>query len=266
MQRAKASPWPERFARLGLAARGVLYVVIGILAVRIALGGSREQASQTGALQEVAEQPFGRVLVWVLAIGLVGYALWRLLTALLASRADPTASDAKDRVKALAEGVGYGAIAGIALRVALGSGSSGGSGSGGSEQAATALSWPGGQWLVGAVGLVVAVIGVYFVIEGWRADFTKELMLGRVSSTVRKVVVQLGRFGRIARGVAFALIGGLIVAAAVTYDPDKARGLDGALRTLAGQPFGPWLLLLVALGFVAYGLYGLAESRLRKVG
>ena len=264
LHRATAGPWPERLARLGLAARGVLYLVIGVLALQVAFGRRDEEASQTGALQEVASQPFGRVLIWVVAVGLVGYALWRLLTALLGTRADPTATGMKERVKALAEGIGYGSVAVLAIRIALGSGSR--SSGGGSKQAATVLSWTGGQFLVGAAGVAIAGIGVYFIVEGWRADFTKELNLGRVGPTARKVVIQLGRVGRIARGAAFVLIGVLVVVAAVTYDPSKAQGLDGALRTLAQQPYGTWLLVLVALGLIAYGVYGLAESRLRRVG
>jgi hypothetical protein len=242
----------------------VLYIVIGILAVRIAFGQGRERANQNGALKEVAAQPFGKVLVWVIAIGLVGYALWRLLTALLGSAADPAATSAKERVRALAEGVGYGAVAVLALKVAIGA-SSASSGSG-SKRAAAVLSWTGGQFLVGAVGVLIAGVGAYLVLEGWRADFTKELNLFRTGPAARKLVIQLGRFGRIARGAAFMLVGILIVVAAVTYDPNKAQGLDGALRTLAQQPFGTWLLALVALGFVAFGCYGLAESRLRRMG
>jgi hypothetical protein len=263
VRQAAASPWPERLARLGLAARGVLYIVIGILAVRIAIGHSRERANQSGALKEVAAQPGGKVLVWVIAIGLVGYALWRLLTALLGSAADPAATGAKERVKALAEGIGYGSVAVLALKVATGSSSSSGSGS---KKAATVLSWTGGQFLVGALGALIAGVGLYLVVEGWRADFTKELNLFRVGPTARRIVIQLGRFGRIARGAAFVLIGILVVVAAVTYDPSKAQGLDGALRTLAQQPFGTWLLAVIAVGFVAFGCYGLAESRLRRIG
>jgi hypothetical protein len=267
-QRAASGPWPERLARLGLAARGVLYVILGVLAVQIAFGDSGEQASQSGALQEVADQPFGSVLLWLIVVGLVGYALWRLLTALLGARSDPTATEGKDRVKALAEGVGYGSVAVVALRIALSDGSSGGGGGGGGaqENTATALSWPGGQLLVGAVGLLVIGVGIYFIWEGWRAKFTDELKLHEVGPTASKVVVQLGRIGRIARGIAFVLIGGFIVAAAVTYDPDKAKGLDGALKSLVDEPYGVVLLVLVGLGLIAYGCYGLAESKLRRVG
>ena len=263
VRRAADNPWAERFARLGLGARGVLYIVLGILTFRVAFGHSGDQASQKGALQEIAAQPGGQVLVWIVAIGLIGYSLWRLASAALGPVADPVATDAKQRVKALAEGIGYGAVAIIAVKVATGSGSS--SSGGGQKQTATVLSWPGGQFLVGLAGLVIIGVGLFFVVDGVKADFTKELKLGGMSPTARKAVIALGRFGRIAQGVVFGIIGLLVVVAAVQYDPNKAKGLDGALRTLAGQPFGKWLLAIVALGFLAYGVYGLAEAKLRRV-
>ncbi len=263
VRRAAANPWSERFARLGLAARGVLYIVIGILAFRVAFGHYEDQASQNGALQEISSQPGGKVLVWIIAIGLIGYALWRLLSAALGPVADPIATDAKQRIKALAEGVGYGAIAILAVKVATGSSSS--SSGGGQKQTATVLSWPGGQFLVGLAALVIIGVGVFFVYDGWTADFTKELKLGGLSPGARKAVIALGRFGRIAQGVVFGIIGVLVMIAAVQYDPAKAKGLDGALKTLAGQPYGPWLLGIVAIGLLAYGLYGLAEAKLRRV-
>jgi hypothetical protein len=262
VHRAAASPWPERFARLGLGARGVLYIVIGILAFRIAIGHS-EDASQNGALQEIAAKPGGQVLVWIIAIGLIGYSLWRLLSAALGPIADPVATDAKQRVKALAEGIGYGAVAVIAVKVAAGSASS--SSGGGQRKTAMVLSWPGGQFLVGLAGVIIIGVGVFFVHDGWTADFTKELKLGGLSRTARRAVIALGRFGRIAQGVVFGIIGVLVLVAAVQYDSSKAQGLDGALKTLVAQPYGRWLLGIVALGLIAYGLYGLAEARLRRV-
>jgi Domain of Unknown Function (DUF1206) len=261
--RAANNKWAERLTRLGLGARGVLYIVIAILAFRIAFGHFEDQASQNGALNEIASQPGGKVLVWVIAVGLVAYALWRLLSAALGGRVDPVATDAKQRVKALGEGIGYGAIAIIAIKVAAGAASK--SGGGGQKQTAMVLSWPGGQLLVGLVGIVALGIGAFFVYDGVKADFTKELKLGGMSRNARKAVVTLGRVGRIAQGVVFGIIGVLIVVAAVQYDPDQAKGLDGALKTLVGQPYGPWLLGAVALGLLAYGLYGLAEARFRKV-
>jgi hypothetical protein len=265
VQTAKSSPWPERFARLGLGARGVLYIVIGILAIRVAFGHSDEKANQSGALQEIASTPGGAVLIWIVAVGLVAFALWRLASAVFGPAADPAATDTKGRVKAAAEAIGYGAIAALAFKIAVSGASSGGSGSG-SKQAATVLSWPGGQFLVGLVGVIIVGVGLYFIYDGWRADFTKELKLGTASPAVRKGVIQLGRVGRLARGVVFVILGVLVVVAAVQYDPQKASGLDGALKTLAAQPFGKWLLLVVALGLIAFGVYGIAESKLRRVG
>jgi hypothetical protein len=263
VRRAVANPWPERLARLGLAARGVLYIVIGILTFRVAFGHYEDQASQNGALKEIASQPGGLVLVWIVAIGLIGYALWRLLSAALGPAADPVATDAKQRVKALAEGVSYGVVAIIAIKVATGSSSS--SSGGGQKQAATVLSWPGGQFLVGLAAVVIIGVGAFFVYDGWTADFTKELKIGGMSPTARKAVIALGRFGRIALGVVFGIIGVLVMVAAVQYEPDKAKGVDGALKTLAGQPYGKWVLSAIALGFLAYGVYGLAEAKLRRV-
>ena len=263
VHRAAASPWPERFARLGLAARGVLFIVIGILAFRVAFGHHEDQASQNGALQQIASQPGGKVLVWIVAIGLIGYALWRLVSAAFGPVADPVATDAKQRVKALAEGIGYGAVAVIAVKVATGSASS--SSGGGQKQAATVLSWPGGQFLVGLAAVVIIGVGLYYIHDGWTADFTKELKVGEMSPTARKAVIALGRFGRIAQGIVFCTIGVLVMIAAVQYDPDKAKGLDGALKTLAGEPYGRWLLGFIALGLLAYGVYGLAEAKLRRV-
>jgi hypothetical protein len=263
VRRSANNRWAERLTRLGLGARGVLYIVIAILAFRVAFGHYEDQASQNGALQEIASKPGGQVLVWIIAVGLIGYALWRLLTAAFGAGIDPVATDAKQRIKALAEGIGYGAIAIIAIKVAVGSGSS--SSGGGQQKTAMVLGWPGGQFLVGLIGVIVIGVGAFFVYDGWTADFTKELKLGGLSPTTRKAVITLGRAGRVAQGIVFGIIGVLIVVAAVQYDPDKARGLDGALKSLVGQPYGQVLLSIVALGLLAYGLYGLAEAKLRRV-
>ena len=263
MTRAANNKWSERLTRVGLGARGVLYIVIAILAFRVAFGHYEDQASQNGALKEIASKPGGQILVWIIAVGLIAYALWRLLTAALGAAVDPIATDAKQRIKALAEGIGYGVIASIAVKVATGSGSS--SSGGGQKQTAMVLGWPGGQFLVGLVGVIAIAVGAFFVYDGIKADFTKELSFGGQSPTTRKTVVTLGRVGRVAHGVVFGIIGVLIVVAAVKYDPDQAKGVDGALKSLVAQPYGKVLLSLVALGLLAYGLYGLAEAKFRKV-
>lgn len=264
MRRTANNRWAERLTRLGLGARGVLYIVIAILALRVAFGHYEDQASQNGALQEIASKPGGQILVWIIAVGLIGYALWRLATAAFGAGVDPVATDAKQRIKALAEGIGYGVIASVAIKVATGSSSSS-SGGGGQQKTAMVLGWPGGQFLVGLVGVIAIAVGAFFVYDGVKADFTKELVLGGQSSSTRKAVITLGRVGRIAHGVVFGIIGVLIVVAAVQYDPAKAKGVDGALKSLVSQPYGQVLLSIVALGLLAYGLYGLAEAKFRKV-
>jgi Domain of Unknown Function (DUF1206) len=263
-RRASSGNWPERLARLGLAARGVLYLVIAVLTLQVAFSGRDEQTDQEGALQAVVSQPFGRFIVWVLAIGLIGYVLWRLAAAAFGPRADPAADDAKGRGKALIECVLYGLVALTALRIAMGSGSGGG-GEGSQTLTAQVLAWPAGQLIVGAAGMAIIAGGAYLAWEGWQTDFTDELQLGRLSPGARKAVIELGRVGRIARGFVFMLIGLFVVLAAVNYDPSQVRGLDGALASLAAQPYGRWLLVLVALGLAAYGAYCLVESRLRRI-
>ena len=257
------NPWSERLARFGLAAQGVLSIVIGILALRIAFG-HREKANENGALKQIVSTPGGAVLIWIVAIGLLAYGLWRAAAAVLGRPADPLVTDGKERVKAAAEAIGSGGVCAAAFQIAISGASSAGSGSN-SQQAGTVLSWPAGQFLVGLVGVVAVVVGIAVAYEGWQADFTKELTLGRLSAAARKGVVTLGRVGRIARGAALVVIGVLVVVAAVRYDPQKADGLDGALKSLVAQPFGKWLLTLIALGFIAYGLYGLAEAKLRRM-
>jgi hypothetical protein len=263
VRRTANNRWAERLTRLGLGARGVLYIVIAILALRVAFGHYEDQASQNGALQEIASRPGGQILVWIIAVGLIGYALWRLATAAFGAGVDPVATDGKQRIKALAEGIGYGVIASVAVKVATGSAAK--SSGGGQQKTAMVLGWPGGQFLVGLVGVIAIAVGAFFVYDGVKADFTKELSLGGQSSSTRKAVITLGRVGRIAHGVVFGIIGVLIVVAAVQYDPAKAKGVDGALKSLVGQPYGKVLLSLVALGLLAYGLYGLAEAKFRKV-
>jgi hypothetical protein len=257
------SAWSERLARFGLAAQGVLSIVIGILALRIAFG-HREKANENGALKQIVSTPGGALLIWIVAIGLLAYALWRAAAAILGRPADPLVTDGTERIKAAAEAIGSGGVCAAALQIAIGGASSGGNGSN-SQQAGTVLSWPAGQFLVGLVGVVAVAVGGWVAYGGWKADFTKELDLGSVPRTAGRTAVMLGRVGRIARGVALVIIGILVVIAAVQYDPQKADGLDGALKSLTAQPFGTWVLTLIALGFIAYGLYGLAEAKLRRM-
>ncbi len=250
----------EKLARLGYAVKGALYFLIGVLAVMAAFGGGGKTAGSRGAIKAVADAPFGSVLLWVIAVGLAGYALWRFVQAFL----DP---DDKD---SLVKQVGYfvsGALhAGLTfwlVRALLswgepGSGTSGGSsGSGGGAQdwTATLMQQPFGPWLVGAVGLGVLGYGLYQLYKAATVDFSDKFKTTEMSETERSVTKRVGQAGLGARGVVFGMVGVFLLVAALQANPEKARGLGGALDTLAAQPFGPYLLGAVALGLAAYGVF-----------
>ena len=258
-RRAADSKWVERMARVGIAARGLVYVLIAFLAVRIAFGDHDKRADQAGAFQTLAETGWGKALLWLVAAGLVGYALWELTEAALGHRED--SSDGKrtaHRAESAAKAVLYLGLALVAARVA-----SGGSGGGGSESlTARVLGMSGGRLLVGLAGLVVVGIGVYQLWGGVTKRFEKDI---RTSDTAHDKVVKLGQVGHVARGAVVVVVGLLVVAAAVTFDPAKARGLDAALSAFAAQPYGPLLLVLVALGLLCFGVYSFVESRLRRL-
>jgi hypothetical protein len=248
-------------AKLGFAARATIYLLMGLLALSLAFGNSSSETDQRGALQSVAEKSGGKVLLVALALGFAGYALWRLGEAAFGVTGE--GKDKGPRVKALVSGLVYGSLAVTTVTLLLGS-SSGSQAQQQSSLTARVMEHTGGRWLVGLVGLVIAGAGAVMVYEGLKKKFMKYLRTGEMSPSERTVVGRLGMVGTIARGVVIGLSGVLVVQAAVTFDPDKARGLDGALRTLASQPFGPYLLGAAALGLVAFGVYGYAEARWRR--
>lgn len=261
---AAGSPWLHRLARLGLAARGVTYLLIGLLAVQVALGARQKETDQNGALVAVSRQPFGQALLWLLALGFAGYAAWRCTEAVLGEAGGD--SGAKGRVKSLLRGLTYVSLCFTTLSLLIGKGNGAGGSARQSQTLTTrAMQHGGGRFLVGAVGVALVAVGVALVVEGVRRTFEKYLRLHEMSPTTRQVVEKLGMFGTAARGVVFALAGFFVLQAAITFDPRKARGLDGALKSLARATAGPWLLGLVAIGLVAFGAYGLAEARYRRV-
>lgn len=246
-------------ARLGLAARASIYVVMGVLALAVALGRSRSETDQRGALHAVAQQSGGKVLLVLLAIGFAGYALWRFSEAAFGVVGD--GKGAGPRVKSLVRGLVYGSFAVTTVSILAGSGGSGSQASQQQDITARVMRHSGGRYLVGAVGVVVFLVGVMMVVEGATKKFEKYLRMEQMSQATRQVVEKLGMVGSIARGLVIGLAGALVVDAAVTYDSKKARGLDGALRTLAAQPYGRVLLGAAALGLVVFGVYGYAEAR-----
>jgi hypothetical protein len=261
-RRASDSPVARALARAGLTARGVLYILIGWVAILVALGHTSQEADQQGALQLLASQPYGLVSLWLLGIGLTGYALWRLSEAAFGVTGD--GNGAGPRLKSLVRALIYAFFAYLTFKIISGTGG----GSQASKQqdlTATVMHHTGGRWLVGLAGLVIVVAGLVLVGEGLRRRFLKYLRLGQTSPRTRRIVEWLGVIGTAARGAVFALAGILVIDAAVTYQPAKAGGIDKALLTLRNQPFGEFLLILAALGLIIFGVYGLCEARWRKV-
>jgi fumarate reductase subunit D len=249
--RAGDHPVLEAGARLGYAASGVLHLLLAWVTVQLAWTSGGEQADQQGALAQLAENGLGLALLWVLLVGFVLLALWQAAEAV-------AHGEAADRAKNAAKAITYGVLAATTLTVLLG----GGSGGGGSGQAtSTLLGSVGGRLLVGAVGVGVVAVGGYHVVKGWRESFLDDLR-AHPGRWVRRA----GRIGYVGKGAALAVVGVLLVVAAVRSDPEQAEGLAAALHALAGLPFGAVLLTLVALGFAGYGVYALAgRARYAKV-
>jgi Domain of Unknown Function (DUF1206) len=255
------SPAMDALARFGLAARGFVYLVIGWLTLQIALGHHTQQANQSGALADVAQHSFGKVLLWLLGAGFAAYAIWRLSQAAFGTGAE--GPKAGPRLKSLARGVVYAGLAVTTFSFIAGT-----SRSGQRQQQVTLtarlMRHSYGRWAVGLAGVVVVIVALVMVAEGVTRKFERQLEMNELHGLTRTVVLRLGVVGTITRGLVFALAGFLAIDAAVTFDPKKSTGLDGALRTLAHQPFGPWLLGAAALGLIAFGLYGLASVRYAK--
>lgn len=259
--RASNSSAMEGLARLGLAARAFVYLVIGWLAVQIALGHGRQQANQRGAIATVAQHAFGKLLLWVLAFGFAGYAVWRLSEAAFGTAAEGRKTG--PRLQSLVRGVVYAALCVSTVSFLLGNAQQG---QAQQQETTTAklMKHSAGRLLVGVLGLIVVVVGLAMIVEGAKKKFEKQLRMGELHDVTRTVVVRLGMVGTIARGIVFAVAGLLTLDAAITYDAAKSSGLDGALRTLANRPYGPWLLGVLALGLIAFGLYGFAAARWAK--
>ena len=261
-RRASDSPAARALARAGLAARGVLYILIGWVAILVAFGQtSSNQANQAGALHLLAKQPFGLVLLWLLGIGFAGYALWRLSEAAFGLTGE--GNGAGPRLKSLVRGVVYAFFAYLTFQIIAGT--AGNSAKKQQDLTARVMHHTGGQLLVGIVGAVIVIIGVALVLEGLRREFLRRLQTAQMSPRTRRIVERLGVIGTAARGVVFALAGVLVIDAAITYKPAKAGGIDKALLTLRNQPFGDILLILAALGLIIFGIYSLCEARWRKV-
>jgi hypothetical protein len=253
----------EVLSRAGFVARGLIYAIIGILALKLAFGQGGKLTNQSGALQTVANQPFGKLLLTLVAIGLGGYSLWRLVRAAIGH--GPEGSDSGfERLAALASGIAYGAICAIAIEILAGAG---GGGSSGSPKQATAgvFGWPAGTWIVGLAGGVMIGVALYQGYRGITKKFLNDSKVEEMGPQVRKWISRLGTIGHLARMVVFGLVGIFLVKAAIDFKPSKAVGLDGALAKIVHQSYGPYLLGIVAAGLIAFALYSLSDARYRKI-
>lgn len=254
----EAGPWVERLARMGYAARGIVYLIVGVVAAQAARGEGGV-TGQRGAFSEILNRPGGKFMLGLLAVGLLGYAVWRFVEAGL----DPEHDGGKKRAVYALSGVIHAGLALTALRMALGS--SGGGGGGSDSMTARLMAAPAGRWLVGAVALGIAGFGIYQIVKGWRADLDRRLNFSRLPSGTRVWAVRAARAGLAARGVVFMIIGFFLVQAALHSNPNESRDLAGALDALHDASYGPWLLGLVALGLIAYGLTEILKARYRRI-
>jgi hypothetical protein len=241
-------------ARLGYATLGLIHLLIAWIALKVAwgIGGGSKNADTSGALQTLSSSGTGLVLLWICVVGFLLLAVWQVIEAAVGY------GETRDRLKAAAKGVTYLFFAWTTFKVTQGSGSS-------AEQqtedfTAGLMGSPGGRILVGLVGLVVLGIAGYHVYKGWTKKFLEDLR-----EHPGDWAVTAGRIGYIAKGVALVIVGFFFLVAAWQADPDKAQGLDGALKTVKDAPFGPFLLTLVAAGIAAYGVYSFARSRYARV-
>jgi hypothetical protein len=259
-------PWIVPLGRLGFAAYGIVYTLVGVLAAMAALGLGGDVTDTSGALGWIVAAPLGRLLLGAIAVGLVGYALWRLLQAALDTEGH--GADTKGmltRAGYVIRGAIYAGLALTAAKLALASEASASGEERAQDWTARLLSQPWGALPLGLIGAGIVGVGLYQLYRAVTADFCEKLRLDELSPAQRQWVERLGRVGYAARGVVFGIIGGCLMVAAWHARADEARGVGGALATLAQQPAGPWLLALVAIGLIAYGLFKLIEARCRRL-
>jgi hypothetical protein len=252
-------------ARLGFVARGAIYLLIGFIALQVALGHGG-QADRGGALSQIADKSYGTFLLWVLVVGFAGLALWRFSEAAFGA-VGPDGHEAGERLKSLARALLYSFFFVSTLEFVTGRSSSATANGNSQSRTLTArvMEHNGGRLLVGLIGLVVVVIGAMLAREGWKKEFLKRMNLVGASAAVRSLVEKLGLVGGIARGAVVAMAGVFLIIAAARFSPSKAEGIDGSLRAFAHTPVGPFLLIVVALGLIAFGLFSWCEARWRRV-
>ena len=260
--RAANSKPLEYLARGGFIAYGVIHLLFAWLALQVAVGSSGT-ADQSGALETLGAQTGGKFLLVLIIIGMVALAISQAFEAAIGQSGIPDRAAMAERVVSGCRAVLYLYFAYLGYQVLSGANAS----QGDMQQSKTSsmMDGAGGRWLVGLIGLIVLGIGVGLIVYGLKKKFERHLNTGQMNPSVHRTVRRLGMAGYAAKGTAYGITGALIIAAAVTYDAQKARGLDAALKTLAKQSYGPWLLGLVALGIAAFGVYCFFQAKYRQV-
>jgi hypothetical protein len=250
-------------ARAGLVARGVVYGIVGILALKLAVGSGGKATTQRGALMTLAREPFGQALLIATAVGLASYALWRLVRAGIGHGTEQNDS-AFTRIAGVASGLAYATLCVTAVKILTGVSSSGGSNSP-KKTTGGVLGWTGGTMIIGVVGAILIGVALYQGYKGISKKFLEDSKTREMSGAIKRGFTAVGVFGHVARMVVFGLIGYGLVKAAVDYNPRSAIGLDGALSKLSYQPYGPFLLGVVSAGLIGFGLYSIADARYAKI-
>ncbi|MEG3918397.1 MULTISPECIES: DUF1206 domain-containing protein [unclassified Microcoleus] len=263
---AASHPWFERLARLGYASKGLVYFIVGFLAAQAAFSMGGRTTDTSGALSEIVNQPFGKFLLFLVTIGIIGYALWRIVQTILDPEHQGQKMDAKriaQRIGYALSALGYAGLALTAVKLIMGSGRSNSNTT--EDLTAQILAQPFGQWLVGLAGSIVIGVGFSYFYEAYKAKFRRHFKLDEMSPTEQKWATRLGRFGIAARGIVFVIIGFFLIQAARLSDASQTKGLGEVLAIVAKQPFSPAILALVPLGLIAYGIYSVIEARYRRI-
>jgi len=270
---AAYSPTMERLARLGYGVKGLIYITMGLLAIQGALGNAKTPADQLGAIRTFSKLPFAQVLLWVVLIGLISYFLWGIIRAIM----DPF-HKGTDTEGLLARGgylVSAATYASFVLPTyRLINGGRSGSGANQTQLVAQIMSLPMGRFIVGLIGVAAIGAGLYQCYLGIESKFEKQFKTYALTPENYRIAIQIGRFGTIARGIVFAIVGFFFALAAYSARPGRAQGIDGALHYLEQQPYGLWLMGIVAAGLIAFGIYSLMtaawfrferQQKLRKI-
>jgi len=259
-QKAGESTFMETMTRLGFAVRGIIYIIVGLLAVQVALGKGGALASPQGAIAAIGKQPSGLILLWVVLVGIISYSIWGIVRAVL----DPLdkghgLKGLLARVGFLFSALGYAILAFYTYGYITGKSQSA-NGSQTQKYIGLIMAMPWGRWAIGILGLIVLAVGLYQIYLGFTAGFDRQFRTYTLTPEELKLVTDIGRFGTSARGVVFAVVGSLIVLAAYQSNPSQPIGMDAALATLLHQPYGIWLLGVVAVGLIAFGFYSMLSA------